>query len=266
MNSDSAEREIIRNQEEKNHFTFNESNTLLTNSDVRTMDKISSGIINLDELLDGGFVYPSTIYLVGEPGAGKTTFAMQFLFEGAKKGEKGLYFSVVGESAVMILSHLSQYSYFATSLFGEMIEFIDLSNTLAMEGLDKALEAIKKSVETLEPYRVVIDSITPLLLKTSSEDAHRATLYDLFLDMKAWGATTVVLGEVGDKSINIEEYMADAVLKLGFLQKGLDSIRYLKIKKVRGVNHSTMLHNVNISSDGVEITRFPDFDVESIKF
>jgi len=229
------------------------------------MDKISSGIINLDELLDGGFVYPSTIYLVGEPGAGKTTFAMQFLFEGAKRGEKGLYFSVVGESAVMILSHLSQYHFFDTSLFGEKIEFIDLSNTLAMEGLDKALEAIKKSVETLEPYRVVIDSITPLLLKTRSEDEHRGILYELFLDMKAWGATTLVLGEVGDKSINIEEYMADAVLKLGFLQKGIESIRYLKIQKVRGVNHSNMLHNVNLIEDGVEITRFPDFDVSSIK-
>ena len=229
------------------------------------MDKISSGIINLDELLDGGFVYPSTIYLVGEPGAGKTTFAMQFLFEGAKRGEKGLYFSVVGESAVMILSHLSQYHFFDTSLFGEKIEFIDLSNTLAMEGLDKALEAIKKSVETLEPYRVVIDSITPLLLKTRSEDEHRGILYELFLDMKAWGATTLVLGEVGDKNINTEEYMADAVLKLGFLQKGIESIRYLKIQKVRGVNHSNMLHNVNLNEGGVEITRFPDFDASNMK-
>ena len=229
------------------------------------MDKISSGITNLDELLDGGFVYPSTIYLVGEPGCGKTTFAMQFLFEGAKKGEKGLYFSVVGESAVMILSHLSHYSFFDTSLFGEKIEFIDLSNTLAMEGLDKALEAIKKSVETIEPYRVVIDSITPLLLKTKSADEDRSVLYELFLDMKAWGATTLALGEVGAAAINIEEYMADAVLKLGYLQKGLETMRYLRIKKVRGVNHSKMIHNVNINNDGIEITRFPDFDVENLR-
>jgi len=229
------------------------------------MDRISSGIINLDELLDGGFVYPSTIYLVGEPGSGKTTFAMQFLFEGATKGEKGLYFSVVGESAVMILSHMSQFKFFDTTLFGEKIEFIDLSNTLAMEGLDKAIEAVKKSVETIEPYRVVIDSITPLLLKTKSQDEHRSLLYDLFLDMKAWGATTLVVGEVGAKKINVEEYMADAVLKLGFFQKGIESIRYLKIQKVRGVNHSMMLHNVNIGEDGIEVTRFPDFDVEALK-
>ncbi len=230
------------------------------------MDKISSGIINLDDLLDGGFVYPSTIYLMGAPGAGKTTFAMQFLFEGARKGEKGLYFSVVGESAVMVLDHLAQFSFFDTSLFGDKIEFIDLSNTLAMEGVDKALEAVKKSVETIEPYRVVIDSVTPLLLKSSSEDEHRGLLYDLFLDMKAWGATTVALGELGEKAVSVEEYMADAVLQLGNLRKGLESMRYLNIKKVRGVNHSKMLHNVNITKDGIEITRFPDFDVENLKF
>ena len=225
------------------------------------MEAIPSGIKKLDELIDGGFRHPSTIYLVGEPGAGKTTFAMQYLCEGAKKGEKGVYFSVVGESAAMVIEYMSQYTFWKNDYLGEFIEFVDLSNTFAKEGIEKAIDIMKKTIEKMEPARAVIDSITPFSLKASSESEHRALLYDLYLDMKAWGCTTVVLGEVkGDRIISTEEYMADAVIKIGFLEKGIESVRYIKIKKMRGVNHSNKYHTLEITPEGMVVSRFSEFD------
>ena len=51
----------------------------------------TTGIEGLDEILDGGLI-PERLYLVdGNPGAGKTTFALQFLLEGVRWGEKCLY-------------------------------------------------------------------------------------------------------------------------------------------------------------------------------
>src|SRR5918993_2851156 len=53
--------------------------------------RCSTGIAGLDHILQGGLPR-NRLYLVqGDPGVGKTTLAMQFLLEGAKHGEIGLY-------------------------------------------------------------------------------------------------------------------------------------------------------------------------------
>ncbi|MEZ4411084.1 MAG: ATPase domain-containing protein, partial [Polyangiales bacterium] len=55
---------------------------------------ISTGVPGLDEVLDGGLP-ANHLYLVqGSPGVGKTTLALQFLLEGARRGETGLYISL----------------------------------------------------------------------------------------------------------------------------------------------------------------------------
>src|SRR5829696_1561840 len=69
-------------------------------SEVHTVEKarargagnrLATGIEGLDVILEGGFP-ANRIYLVeGDPGTGKTTLALQFLMEGARLGEAGLY-------------------------------------------------------------------------------------------------------------------------------------------------------------------------------
>lgn len=51
----------------------------------------SSGIPELDTILRGGFPRDRMCLLVGAPGSGKTTLAIQFLLSGAENGEKGAY-------------------------------------------------------------------------------------------------------------------------------------------------------------------------------
>ena len=54
----------------------------------------ATGIPGLDDVLAGGFV-PDRMYLLeGDPGAGKTTLATEFLIEGTRKGEQGLYITL----------------------------------------------------------------------------------------------------------------------------------------------------------------------------
>ena len=54
-------------------------------------DRATTGILGLDQILNGGLPR-NHIYLIdGKPGTGKTTMALQFLLEGVQIGEKGLY-------------------------------------------------------------------------------------------------------------------------------------------------------------------------------
>lgn len=56
--------------------------------------RISTGIAGLDDILGGGLT-PQRLYLVeGSPGAGKTTLGLQFLLDGAARGESGLYITL----------------------------------------------------------------------------------------------------------------------------------------------------------------------------
>ncbi len=57
--------------------------------------RIRTGITGLDEMLDCGFVEERNILVSGPCGSGKTTLAMQFVYNGAVKcGEPGLFMSL----------------------------------------------------------------------------------------------------------------------------------------------------------------------------
>src|SRR4051794_35048871 len=71
--------------------TMKGSRSQKTQTGVSTSVRMRTGIEGLDNILEGGFP-ENRIYLVeGEPGTGKTTLALQFLLEGARAGEAGLY-------------------------------------------------------------------------------------------------------------------------------------------------------------------------------
>src|SRR5580765_4949488 len=50
-----------------------------------------TGVSGLDDILRGGFPTGRLLLIEGDPGVGKTTLALQFLLEGARQGERGVY-------------------------------------------------------------------------------------------------------------------------------------------------------------------------------
>src|SRR5215475_12359177 len=56
--------------------------------------RLQTGISGLDDILHGGLARGFLYLVEGNPGAGKTTLALQFLLEGANQGEMGLYISL----------------------------------------------------------------------------------------------------------------------------------------------------------------------------
>ena len=75
---------------EMNELTFNvkEPSEL---SDVQKTDRISTGIVKLDELLSGGYPKGRIILVSGTPGTGKTIVCFHYINAGIQNGEKCLY-------------------------------------------------------------------------------------------------------------------------------------------------------------------------------
>ena len=77
-----------------------------------TKDELcSTGIEQLDELLNGGIPTGSTVLTVGSSGSGKTTLCMQFLINGAKLGERGVFFTIT-EPLFKLTKNLDGFSFY----------------------------------------------------------------------------------------------------------------------------------------------------------
>jgi len=131
-----------------------------------------TGLEGLDDVLGGGLPR-NHIYLIdGEPGAGKTTLALQYLLEGVAEGEQGLYVTLseseteltdVARSHGWTLDGITIYELTADGTGAGSDEEYTIFHPAEVE-LRQTLDAVFEIVERVKPTRVVIDSLSELRL------------------------------------------------------------------------------------------------------
>jgi len=231
-------------------------------------DKCETGIKELDAQMEGGFPLGSTILVAGSSGSGKTTLCMQFLVNGAKKGEKGVFFTIT-EPLFKLMSNLEKFEFFDRSLVENgLITIIDLRIIFERMGLDSEkytvedasalLDVIKDIAKELDVKRLVIDSITALCYRLQTKEMIRDFIFKLGTFLAAKECTTFLTSEIPPKTFSfsqygIEEFISDGIIFLGDVDRGGDLIRTLQIVKMRGVSHSRAKYAMSISSRGVEL-------------
>jgi circadian clock protein KaiC len=229
-------------------------------SDERTkrMDlvRIPTGIPGLDEMIEGGFPFPSVVLISGPAGTGKTTFALKYLCEGAKRGEQGLYFTTLSEPTQWMLRYASQFDFMDRDFFGDQIVYMDLGNMMRELDAGQILAAMEEKIAEVVPQRIVIDPITVVggMLKGD----YRLFLFDLFNRLKNWNATTLVTGEVGPGEVYPPEvsYAVDGIVLLMLSEEGGARRKYLEVLKMRGTNHLTGKQSIDISrSEGIVVLK-----------
>jgi circadian clock protein KaiC len=193
--------------------------------------------------------------LAGEPGTGKTTFAMQFLFHGAARGERGLYVTAVSEPQWVVQKFLSTYNFFnADAIERGDIAFADISDRLS-QGPEGALTALTNLVEAQGPRRIVLDPITPFTANIGDDLRAREFMHKLFATFKAWNAVSIVTAEMSYASIpqSLEGYMADSVVVLSYPEEEKVRRKYIEVLKMRGTRHMTGRQLLDISEGGIGV-------------
>jgi KaiC/GvpD/RAD55 family RecA-like ATPase len=130
---------------------------------IRTRNEIvrlTSGINGLDDSIEGGFPFPSVILVAGSAGTGKTTFAMKYLCEGAKKGEQCLYITTLSEPTQWMMRYAMQFDFMDPAYFDDQIVYMDLGDKLRTMKSEELLNAIDEKIAEVMPQRIVIDPIT----------------------------------------------------------------------------------------------------------
>ena len=91
-------------------------------------ERVSSGIIELDALLDGGYQDNSMILVAGNPGAGKTILSSTFIYEGAIKYKEPGVYACFAETKKRLLLDMKQFGFdFPAQMRRNLIEVLDLS-------------------------------------------------------------------------------------------------------------------------------------------
>src|SRR5687768_5086098 len=122
------------------------------------MERLSTGIRELDEITGGGLPTGSLIILAGSPGTGKTILAQQIAFTNATPEHKAVYYTTLSEPHSKLVRHLSQFEWFSADALGKIVDFLHLPSVGADIDLDSFSKEIARTSFELEPAVVVIDS------------------------------------------------------------------------------------------------------------
>jgi circadian clock protein KaiC len=255
------------------------------NGDLRQeeeeLPKISTGNSGLDDILGGG-IDPERMYLFeGQPGAGKTTLALQFLLEGVRRGEPTLYITLSEtERELRLVAKRHGWSLDGISIF-ELVpaeSSLDPTQELTvlhpseME-LSETTQMIFDKVEALSPGRIVVDSLSELRLLAQNPLRYRRQILALKHFFSGRKSTVVLLDDLSSQQNDLQLHsIAHGVIMLE--QLAIDygaQRRRLRVVKMRGIDFKGGFHDFTIKQGGLNV--YPrlvaaehhiDFDAEVV--
>ena len=238
-----------------------------------TVQKARTGITGLDEITFGGLPRGRPTLVSGEPGCGKTVFAMEFLVHGARLGEPGIFVSFE-ETAEELLANMGSFGFDLPRLIADgklAMEYVRVERHEIEETGEYDLEGLfvrlAHAIDRIGAKRIVLDTIESLFAGLSNASILRAELRRLFHWLKDRGMTAIITGERTDQALTrqgLEEYVSDCVIVLDHRVHDQVSTRRIRVMKYRGSPHGTNEYPFIIGERGVTVLPVTSLGLEHL--
>ena len=222
-------------------------------------ERVKVGILGLDDMLGGGLIPGSICAIIGTYGTGKTTFSLEFVWEGLKKGENIIYISLE-EREDRILTYMKQKGWDITPFLNKSLFVLKLDPTDFNVANNRIKNELPKLIEEVKASRVVIDPISLFedLFNTDSE--RRQEMYRFMEGLRDRDCTIMLTSETHRDNVfssrhGLIEYLSDTVILLRYVRPSdlTDVHLALEVVKMRMSSHSREIKPYEIEQDQVMV-------------
>lgn len=222
------------------------------------MARNKTGILELDEMLRGGFMGNDAVMIAGSAGTGKTTLGLEYLVNGASQfGEPGIY---------LTFEQLPDQIYRDAENFGWDLRRLEAEDKLRIVCTSPDLlldsegeeQLLGDTIKQLRPRRMVIDSLNHLEMFAAHGDL-RKEAYRILMYLKTRGISPLVIWEAqqGVDTYAITQagmsFLVDCMIVLKFVEINSSMKKALAIIKMRGSDHDKRLREYEITSHGLRV-------------
>jgi circadian clock protein KaiC len=223
--------------------------------------RLSTGVPGLDALLGGGVLERSVTLVSGSAGIGKTTIGEQFLVEGVRRGETGIYVSLEEGAAQLLESADALGLPLRQAVADGLVEILYLSRERIRAAQYASILADR--VGERRAARLILDGARVITSEGASPSEHRELLQALAVRLRNLGTTSMFMLE--SESL----HSTDSVTGVGLsaIADNLVMLRYalsagelrpvLTVVKARGSAHDRRAHLLEIGEGGTRIADDP---------
>jgi circadian clock protein KaiC len=223
------------------------------------IERIALGVAGLDDMLGGGVLRGSTTIVQGGSGTGKTLVGLQFLIEGALRGEKGALFTL--EESPEQLRDLTQgLGWDLRALEDTGMLSICYASPVELS-TDRYLHRARSHVTQSGVKRAVFDSLSTMALGVRSERRFKEMVYAIAKHLRGGGVSSLMTVEseqlLGAAQLSGQgiSFVVDNLVQLRYVELDGRLERAVSVLKARGIKHETEARAMVIDRGGVQVVQ-----------
>ena len=228
-------------------------------------ERVQTGVPGFDEIVAGGLPANALYLLKGDPGTGKTTMGLQFLVEGARRGEKCLYLCLA-ETRGQLTGIARAYGWSLDGVEvhemrrrGGFADEEDRAGYTVFSPSEVELQEISRELleqfERVKPARLVLDSLSEIRLLAEDASRYRRELLALSDQIAGHPCTGWLIDvETEGSEASVAETLVSGVVHLEHLSPAYGGERRrLRVRKLRGSRSVGGYHDFVIGDRGIEV-------------
>jgi circadian clock protein KaiC len=225
--------------------------------------RVNTGCVGLDDILSGGLPQ-GRIYLVeGDPGAGKTTLALQFIRDGLQRGERGMYITLSESSADLYHSAASHNISLEGVEIGELLPDEDdllpekqytVFHPAEVE-LNDRMQRIVKEIQRVHPVSLVIDALSELRMLAKDPLRYRRQILSMKDFLADQECTVLLLDDRSSRDSDLQLHsVVHGVISMNKVAREYGKTRrQIEIVKLRGTGYREGFHDYTMVTGGVVV-------------